>query len=136
MLKKTITYEDYNGNERTEDFWFNLNKAELMEMEMSINGGLTEMLNNIIAAEDAPAIISTFKEIILKAYGKKSLDGKRFEKSKQLAEEFSQTEAYSVLFMELATDDKAGAEFVNGLMPKDLAKELDKETTRKFIEKQ
>ncbi len=117
MLKKTITYTDYNGQERTEDFYFNLNKAEIAEMEMSTTGGLTEMINRIVAAKDAPSIIQIFKKLILKAYGEKSLDGKRFVKSDELSTEFSQTEAYSKLFMELATDDKAAADFFNGIIP-------------------
>ena len=83
MLKKTITYVDYNGSERTEDFYFNLTKAEIMEMELSTTGGLSEMIARIVAAQDAPAIIKVFKELILKAYGQKSADGKRFVKSAQ-----------------------------------------------------
>lgn len=117
MLKKTITYTDYNGVERKEDFYFNLTKAEIMEMEMSISGGLTEMINRIVAAQDAPAIVKIFKELILKAYGIKSPDGKRFIKSEELATEFAQTEAYSQLFMELATDADAASAFVNGIVP-------------------
>lgn len=117
MLKKTITYTDYNGQERTEDFYFNLNKAEIAEMEMSTTGGLTEMINRIVAAKDAPSIIQIFKKLILKAYGEKSLDGKKFVKSDELSTAFSQTEAYSKLFMELATDDKAAANFFNGIIP-------------------
>ena len=124
MLKKTITYEDYNGVERTEDFYFNLNKAEIMEMEMSVNGGLTEMIKKVVAAQDAPAIMKVFKELVLKAYGEKSLDGKRFIKSKEKADEFSQTEAYSIIFMELATDADAAAKFINGVIPADAAKQL------------
>lgn len=121
MLKKTITYTDYNGNERTEDHYFNLSKAEIMEMEMSTTGGLAEMIQKIVAAQDSPAIVKIFKELILKAYGEKSPDGKRFIKSEEISTEFSQTEAYSQLFMELATDAKAGAAFVNGIVPKEMA---------------
>ena len=117
MLKKTITYVDYNGTERKEDFYFNLSKAELMEMEMGTTGGMVEMINKIVAAQDAPAIIDMFKKMILKAYGEKSADGKRFIKSKELSEAFSQTEAYSQLFMELATDADAASKFVNGIVP-------------------
>ena len=117
MLKKTITYTDYNGAERKEDFYFNLTKAEIMEMEMSISGGLTEMINRIVAAQDAPAIVKIFKQLVLKAYGIKSPDGKRFIKSEELATEFAQTEAYSQLFMELATDADAASAFVNGIVP-------------------
>lgn len=117
MLKKTITYPDYNGLDRTEDFYFNLTKAEIMEMELSTTGGLSEMISRIVAAKDAPAIIKVFKELILKAYGQKSPDGKRFIKSAALSEEFAQTEAYSILFMELATDADAAAKFVNAIVP-------------------
>ena len=117
MLKRTFTYVDYNGVERTEDHYFNLSKAELMEMELSTTGGLAEMINKIVAAQDAPAIIKMFKELVLKAYGQKSADGRRFIKSKELSDEFSQTEAYSQLFMELATDADAAAAFVNGIVP-------------------
>lgn len=122
MLKKTITYVDYNGNERTEDHYFNLSKAEIMEMEMSTTGGLAEMIQKIVAAQDAPAIIKVFKDLILKAYGEKSADGKRFIKSDEISTAFSQTEAYSQLFMELATDADAAASFVNGIVPKDVQK--------------
>lgn len=117
MLKKTITYTDYNGNERTEDFYFNLTQAEVAEMEMSTSGGLSEMINRIVAAQDHPQIIKIFKDLILRAYGEKSPDGKRFVKSKELSDEFSQTEAYSQLFMELATDADAASKFVNAIVP-------------------
>ena len=117
MLKKTITYTDYNGNERTEDFYFNLTEAEIMEMEMSTVGGLSESIPKIVAAQDAPSIIKIFKDLVLKAYGVKSADGKRFIKNSAIREEFEQTEAYSKLFMELATDADAAAEFVNGIVP-------------------
>ena len=117
MLKKTITYTDYNGSERTEDFYFNLSKAEVMEMEMSTTGGLTEMIYKIVAEQNAPAIIKIFKDLVLKAHGEKSADGKRFIKSDELSTAFSQTEAYSILFMELATDANAASVFVNGIIP-------------------
>ena len=120
MLKKTITYIDYNGVERTEDFYFNLSKAEVLELEMGTTGGLTEMINKIVAAQDTPTLIKIFKDLVLKAYGQKSPDGKRFIKNDDLKEEFAQTEAYSQLFMELATDSDAAAKFVNGIMPPDL----------------
>ena len=120
MLKKIITYTDYNGVERTEPFYFNLSKAELMEMELGVTGGMTEMLDKIIAAKDAPSLMKTFKEMIMKAYGVKSDDGKRLIKSEELSIAFTQTEAYSVLFMELITDDKAAADFVNGIIPNEI----------------
>lgn len=124
MVKKTITYTDYNGVERTEDFYFNLNQAEITEMELSTTGGMTVAIQKIVAALDAPAIIKTFKEIILKAYGEKSPDGKRFIKSEELSTAFSQTEAYSQLYMELATDADAAAKFINGILPQNTSKNL------------
>ena len=128
MLKKIITYTDYNGVERTEPFYFNLSKAELMEMELGVTGGMTEMLNKIIAAKDAPSLMKTFKEMIMKAYGVKSDDGKRLVKSEELSIAFTQTEAYSVLFMELITDDKAAADFVNGIIPNEIQAEVAAQT--------
>lgn len=121
MLKKTITYTDYNGNERTEDFYFNLTKAECIEKELSTTGGLEDTVKRIVDAQDMPALIKIFKELVLMAYGEKSPDGKHFlkedENGRPLANKFKQTEAYSNLFMELATDDKAAAAFVNGIIP-------------------
>lgn len=117
MIKRTIKYTDYNGVEREEDFYFNLSKAELAEMELTTKGGLTDYIQNIVNSENTAAIVSTFKQLLLKAYGVKSEDGKRFIKSDELSKEFSQTEAYSELFMELATDDKKASEFINGIVP-------------------
>ena len=117
MIKKTITYTDYNGRERTEDFYFNLTEAEISEMEYGVTGGLSGMLTKIINADDMPRIIEVFKNLILKSYGEKSDDGKRFIKSEELSTAFSQTEAYSKLFMELGNNDEAASEFINGIMP-------------------
>lgn len=84
MLKKTISYTDYDGNKREEDFYFNLNKAELAEMELSTTGGIQNYINRIVAAQDTATLVKIFKELILKAYGQKSLDGKRFIKNDEL----------------------------------------------------
>lgn len=124
MLKLTRTYTDYNGTERTEDLLFNLTKAEIMEMELSTEGGFAELIDRIVKAQDTPAIIKVFKELILKSYGVKSADGKRFIKSEELSIEFSQTPAYSDLFMELATDAKAAADFINGISPVDVSDQI------------
>jgi hypothetical protein len=125
VLKKTITYTDFSGEEVTEDFFFHLSKAELIELEMSVDGGLSEMMKKIIATEDGRAIMEQFKKIILMAYGKKSEDGKRFIKNSQLREEFASSEAYSELFMELCTNADAANEFVNGMIPQGLQDALD-----------
>ena len=123
MLKKAITYEDFNGEEATEIFFFNLSKAELIEMELSHKGGLSESLKEIAASEDGKRIIEEMKSIILTSYGKKSADGRRFMKSDQIREEFASSEAYSVLFMELVTDAEAAVAFVQGIIPKGMTDE-------------
>lgn len=117
MIKKTISYTDYDGNARTDELYFNLNQAEIMEWEHSYPGGLVKLLEKIVAATDTTQIVRYFKELILKSYGVKSPDGKQFNKSEQIVNDFVSTEAYSILFMELGTDNKAAAEFVKGIMP-------------------
>lgn len=130
MLKKTITYEDYNGVERTEDFYFNLSKAELIEMELGVDGGYAEMIQRVVDAKDTPTIISIFKKLLLKSYGKKSDDGRRFIKSPEISKEFEQSPAYSDMFMELSTDSAKAADFVNGLIPKSLQAQVRAEMKR------
>lgn len=120
MLKRKITYTDYNGVERTEDFYFNLTKAELTRMELSVDGGMANMLQRVADAKDGPTIMKLFEELLLTAYGEKSDDGRRFMKSKAISEAFSQTEAYSIIFMELVTDDKKAAEFIQNIIPSDI----------------
>lgn len=117
MIKKTIKYVDYNGVERVEDFYFNLSKAELAEMEMTLDGGLSNFLEELSQSKDNKRIVEIFKEIIFKTYGEKSPDGRRFIKNKELSDEFAQTEAFSELFMELALDEKAAADFFSGILP-------------------
>lgn len=120
MVKKTIKYLDYNGQEREEDFYFNLSKVELLEMEMSTEGGLENKIKKIVESNNKPEIVKYFKDIIKQSYGKKSEDGKRFIKDPKDFEEFAQTEAYVNLFMELATNSDAAANFVNGIIPQGL----------------
>lgn len=127
MLKKTITYTDFDGNERTEDFYFNLTKAEILEMELEVDGGFTSYLQKIVNTKSIPSLIKIFKDLIIRAYGEKSPDGRRFIKNKELTDSFIQTEAYSSLFIELSTDDKAAAAFINGIVPKDVAEEAAKQ---------
>ena len=122
MIKKTVKYVDYNGVERVEDFYFNMTKAEVAEMEMSVEGGFSKMLEELIASKDNVRIVQLFKEMVLKSYGEKSPDGRRFVKSKEISEAFAQTEAYSEIFMELALNEEAATAFVNGIMPANLDK--------------
>jgi len=127
MLKREITYEDFNGNQITETLYFNFTKTEIIELETSYEGGLQASIQRIIDAKDSKALIAEFKRIILLAYGQKSDDGKRFIKTDKMREEFSQTAAYDTLFMELATDDKLAAEFMSGIVPKDVRQAVEKE---------
>ena len=126
MLKETIEYVDYNGTTRKEDFYFNLTQAELVEMEASEAGGFAETITRLVNAKDMPAVIKIFKDLVLRAYGEKSPDGKRFMKSEEIKTAFSQTEAYSILFMRLATDADAAAAFVKGILPANMAESLKK----------
>ena len=131
MLVKKIKYTDYNGEEREEKFYFNLNKAELLEMELSTNGGYENYINRLINTRDQAEIVRVFKNLILKSYGVKSDDGNRFIKSQELTDAFTQTEAYSELFTELATDAEKATEFVNGIIPPALAAEAKKEMAKR-----
>lgn len=129
MYKETVKYIDYNGVERTEDVYFNLSKAELMEMQLSTAGGFDTMINKLIKAQDQPTLVKVFKDIILRSYGVPSPDGRRFVKTKELAEEFTQTEAYSDLYMKFITDSEAAAKFINGIMPKSLIEQMSKQAS-------
>lgn len=123
MIKKNIKYVDFNGNERNEDFYFNLSEAEVMELELSTTGGYGEMIQTVVNAQDMPTIVKVFKNLVLDSYGKKSADGKSFIKSDANKIEFSQTNAYSKLFMELATDAEKATAFINGILPNGVSKE-------------
>lgn len=127
MLKKTVTFTDYDGVERTEDFYFNLNKAELTMLFNSVSGGLGKKLEQIAKSKDGPTIMENFKEILKLSYGVKSNDGRTFRKSPEIYADFEATEAYSEIFMELCTDAEAAAEFIKNVIPKDLAAELEKQ---------
>lgn len=130
MYKKTITYTDYNDVQRTEDFYFSLSEAEITEMQLGVEGGYAAMIDKIIKAKDTPALIKIFKDLLLKSYGIKSDDGRRFIKSEELSKEFTQTPAYSELYMMLATDDKQASAFIKNIMPAKLiakANELEKQ---------
>lgn len=126
MLKREIKYEDFNGEQAVDIFYFNISKPELVELEVEIDGGLGAYLRNIVEAKDNKALIKEFKRIVLLAYGEKSPDGKRFIKNDQLREEFSQTAAYQSLFMELATEDEAASNFLLAVLPKDMIGEIEK----------
>ena len=131
MLKKTITYVDYEGVQRTEDFFFNLSQAELVEMEVSRKGGLSSIIKRVIAAQDFTTIVEIFKELIVKSYGEKSPDGRQFIKNQEVLERFTQTEAFSILFMELATSSEKAIDFLKGVAPSG----VDFENIKKDIDK-
>lgn len=130
MLKQTITYIDYNDEERTEDFFFNLSKAELAEMELTTPGGLAAYIEKIINTKDTPELIKIFKKLVLDAYGIKSDDGRRFIKSPEIAKAFSETEAYSNFFMDLATNSDMASMFINSIIPKSMAEEVAKQNNK------
>lgn len=117
MVVKTVTYTDFDGNERTEDFRFNFTEAELTEMELSLNGGLSQLLDKIVKEHDNKQLVEYFKKLVLGAYGVKSLDGRNFIKNDEIRQDFASSAAYSKIFMELATNTDAASEFVNGIIP-------------------
>lgn len=133
MLKKTITYTDYNGNKRTEDFWFNLTKAELIELGLSKDGGLDVMIQRIVQEQNAPEIIKILKEILFKSYGEKSDDGKYFRKSEQISLDFYQTEAYNELFMEIFSTPEKAIDFFKGILPQDLRNQINENELKEKI---
>lgn len=126
MITKTITYEDYNGNKRTEEHYFHMTKAEVAKMELSVKGGMAEMIKRIVNAQDGPEIMKVFEDLIIKSYGVKTLDGRGFDKNPAHVEAFMQTEAYSILFMELIEDAEKAAAFFTGILPSDLQEEAKK----------
>lgn len=133
MLKKVIKYTDFNGVEREEPFYFNLTKAEMIELEMSVDGGFSEFVTKVIQTKDQKVLMQMFKDFILKAYGEKSDDGKRFIKSPEISANFASTEAYSELFMELLSDSDAAAKFINGLAPAG-SQQFTADDAKKFLE--
>lgn len=133
MYKIHEKYTDYDGNERVEDFYFNLTKAEITDMELTTEGGMSAMLGRIIAAKDTAKLIAVFKDLILMSYGQKSPDGRRFIKSEELTKEFTETPAYSQIYLRLATDDKAATTFVNNVLPKDMQEDVKAAQANKVI---
>ena len=133
MLKKTITYTDYDGMERTEDFWFNLSKTELTKLDAELPGGVLGVLRKIIAKKDRKALVDFIETLILRSYGEKTLDGKRFVKTPEMAEEFMQTPAYDELFMSILSDTDSQTSFINGVIPQSMAKEIE-QTDKKQVE--
>lgn len=127
MIKKTVTFTDFDGNKRTEDFYFHLTEQELTEWELSVDGGLSGVLTRIVNSQDTKMLIGIFKDLLIKSYGVKTPDGRGFVKNEEVLNNFTCTQAFSDIYMELATDDKAAAEFVNGVMPSSLAEKAKKE---------
>lgn len=130
MLKKTIKYEDFNGTEREEDFYFNLSKAELVKMATQKSGSFTEYLERLVKEQNQEEIYKMFTDIVLSAYGEKSEDGRRFIKSAELSKAFSETPAFDELLMEMMTDANAASTFVNGILPKGLLNKLNSQNLK------
>ena len=131
MIKKTVTYKDYNGTERTETFYFHFTEAELLDMEMSVEGGFAERVKRIVDAKSQTELLQVIKKFVLDAHGVKSDDGRLHIKNEQTRAEFVQCPAYSKIFMELLTDDKAASEFTNGVVPDDMKEQLAAIITKK-----
>ena len=127
MIKKTVTYTDFDGNERTEDFYFHLTEQELTEWELSVDGGLSGVLSRIINSNDNKKLVEIFKDLLVKSYGVKTPDGRGFIKNQEVLNDFIYTQAFSDIYMELATDAKAASEFVNGIIPANLAAKAKEE---------
>lgn len=127
MIKKTVTYKDFDGNERTEDFYFHLTEQELTEWELSIDGGLSGVIRRVSSTGDPRTLMGIFKDLLMKSYGVKTPDGRGFMKNKEILDSFMCTQAFSDLYMELATNDKAASEFVSGIIPENLLKEANKD---------
>lgn len=133
MYKITETYTDYDDNQRTEDFYFNYSEAELTDLQFSVSGGLAGMIDKIIKTNDMPKLVELFRELIQKAYGEKSNDGRRFMKSPELTKEFTETVAYSQIYMRLATDSKAAQEFINNVVPKSMKDKMQQANQQNVI---
>jgi hypothetical protein len=131
MYVKEMEYTDFNGVTRKEKFYFNLTKAEILDLELGKAGGLTEYIRKIVEAQDTPTIMSLFKSLLLKSYGVKSDDGRRFIKNDQVREEFEQTQAFSDLYMLLALDDEEASRFVNSIVPADM--KVSEEQKQQFV---
>ena len=125
MLKKTVTYTDYNGVERTEAFYFHYNEAEILDMEMSTEGGFAERIQKIIDAKDQVSLMQVIKKFVIDAYGVKSEDGKRFIKNDAVRTEFLESPAYSQIWMELVMDDEIAADFINNVIPSGMKEKLE-----------
>lgn len=126
MLKKTIPFNDLDGNPVTEDFYFNLTKAEALELNFSHKGGIEEHAKRIVEAKDMAQLIALFKELLLKTVGRRSEDGRRFLKNQEITDDFTQTEAYSEMFIQLASDAEFAIQFMKGIMPADIQQEIEK----------
>lgn len=133
MYKITETYTDYDDNQRTEDFYFNYSEAELTDLQFSVSGGLAGMIDKIIKTNDMPKLVELFRELIQKAYGEKSNDGRRFIKSQELTKEFTETVAYSQIYMRLATDSKAAQEFINKVVPKSMKDKMQQANQQNVV---
>jgi hypothetical protein len=134
MLKRNITYEDFDGNTVTEEFHFNVSKSELVELEVDVDDGFSAWIQTVIKSKDNKELLAQFKRIVLLAYGKKSEDGKYFEKSEEMRRRFSQSNAFEELFIELATVEGAAATFIQGVLPKDLTELLNDDTKKQELQ--
>lgn len=125
MIKKTVTYVDYNGVERTESFYFHYTESEILDMELSTEGGFAERVQKIIDAKDQTSLLKVIKKFVLDAYGVKSDDGRRFIKNDEVKQAFVECPAYSEIYLDLLSDDVLASEFINGIIPDSAKKRLE-----------
>ena len=136
MLKRIITYEDFDGNSISEEFYFNLTKPEMLELDASYKPGIGETFKKALQEEDREALLNIFKDLILRSYGVRSADGKRFIKEPELTKEFTQTNAYATLYMELLQSSDLASDFFIGISPSDIAEQLKKEDLKAEVAKE
>lgn len=136
MLARKIKYTNLNGEERERTFYFHFSKSEVMEMELSKEGGFEVFIQRIIDTRDQKELVKMFRDLIQESYGIKSDDGEQFIKNEKVLNEFVQSEAYSELYMELATNTDAAIEFINGIFPQQIMAEVqnDPEYQKKIAE--
>jgi len=130
MIKKTVTYEDFNGEKKTKELWFHFSESEITNEELTTEGGLYNTIRKMTEEQDRIMLAKLFRQIILKSYGEKSADGERFMKSQEIMDNFEHSAAYDALYMELATDTQKVSDFVKGTLPKNLAARVDEELAK------
>ena len=137
MLTKAITYENYNGEKKTKNFYFHLTKSEIAKMSLYEDGGIEAKIKKMVESGNNAEIMRYFEDFVLSCYGEKSADGEEFVKNDEVRERFKNHPAYDVLFMEFIDGGaKAMSDFINGVIPASMAesvKNADPEALNKLV---